>query len=98
MEFLLDISKVAESGIQSVVSKIVHIRDDNMVFMNQEFRAWCLKLYTLEMTIWFLCVFFSNLQICFFCAMRIMRINRNSYAHMKKSAWPANSRTHTLLS
>ena len=76
MEFLLDISKVAESGIQSVVSKIVHIRDDNMVFMR----------------------FFSNLQICFFCAMRIMRINRNSYAHMKKSAWPANSGTHTLLS
>ena len=31
MEFLLDISKVAESGIQSVVSRIVHIRDDHVV-------------------------------------------------------------------
>ena len=31
MEFLLDISKVAESGIQSVVSEIVHIRDDHEV-------------------------------------------------------------------
>ena len=31
MEFLLDISKVAASGIQSVVSKIVHIRDDHVV-------------------------------------------------------------------
>ena len=66
MEFLLDISKVAESGIQSVVSKIVHIRDDNMVLMNQEFRAWCLKLYTLEMTIWFLCVFFQICKYVFF--------------------------------
>ena len=31
MEFLFDISKVAESGIQSVVSEIVHIRDDHEV-------------------------------------------------------------------